>query len=46
MTDLVHYALPLGYIGRMMNSLVVKKKLQQIFNYRVVAVDKLFNSKK
>jgi hypothetical protein len=24
MTDVVHYALPLGFIGRIMNTLVVK----------------------
>jgi len=45
MTDVVHYALPLGFVGRIMNTLVVKNKLKQIFNYRVVAVDKIFNSK-
>jgi len=45
MTDLVHYALPLGFIGRIMNSLVVKNKLKEIFDYRVVKVDEIFNSK-
>ena len=44
MTDVVHYALPLGFIGRIMNTLVVKKKLKQIFEYRVVAVNEIFNS--
>lgn len=45
MTDVVHYALPLGFIGRIMNTLVVKNKLKQIFDYRVLAVNKIFNSK-
>lgn len=45
MTDLVHYALPLGFIGRIMNSLVVKNKLKEIFDYRVVKVDEIFNAK-
>ena len=45
MTDVVHYALPLGFIGRIMNTLVVKNKLKEIFEYRVVMVDKIFNSK-
>ena len=45
MTDVVHYALPLGFIGQIMNSLVVKNKLKQIFDYRVVAVNQIFNSK-
>ncbi len=45
MTDVVHYALPLGFIGRIMNALVVKNKLKQIFEYRVVAVNQIFNLK-
>jgi ligand-binding SRPBCC domain-containing protein len=45
MTDVVHYALPLGFLGRIMNTLVVKNKLNEIFNYRVVKVDEIFNSK-
>jgi ligand-binding SRPBCC domain-containing protein len=45
MTDVVHYALPLGFLGRIMNSLVVKKKLTEIFSYREKMVDKMFNSK-
>ncbi len=45
MTDVVHYALPLGFLGRIMNTLVVKNKLKEIFEYRVVMVDKIFNSK-
>jgi ligand-binding SRPBCC domain-containing protein len=45
MTDLVHYALPLGFIGRIMNTLVVKNKLKEIFDYRCVKVDEIFNSK-
>jgi ligand-binding SRPBCC domain-containing protein len=43
MTDVVHYALPLGFIGRIMNTLVVKNKLQQIFEYRVLKVNEIFN---
>ncbi|MGL5113193.1 MAG: SRPBCC family protein [Flavobacterium sp.] len=46
MTDVVHYALPLGFLGRIMNSLVVKSKLNEIFSFREKAVDTLFNSKK
>jgi ligand-binding SRPBCC domain-containing protein len=45
MTDVVHYALPLGFIGRIMNTLVVKNKLKEIFDYRCVKVDEMFNSK-
>lgn len=45
MTDIVHYALPLGFIGRIMNTLIVKNKLKEIFDNRVVKVDEIFNSK-
>ncbi|AWG23097.1 hypothetical protein FFWV33_16970 [Flavobacterium faecale] len=45
MTDVVHYGLPLGFLGRIMNTLVVKAKLNEIFAYREMAVNKLFNSK-
>ena len=45
MTDLVHYALPLGFIGRIMNTLVVKNKLKEIFEYREQKVNEIFNSK-
>lgn len=45
MTDVVHYALPLGVLGQMMNTLIVKNKLKEIFNHRVLKVDKIFNSK-
>jgi ligand-binding SRPBCC domain-containing protein len=45
MTDVVHYALPLGFLGRIMNILVVKNKLKSIFEYRVTKVDEMFNSK-
>lgn len=43
MTDVVHYALPLGFIGRIMNSFVVENKLKEIFKYRHLVIDKRFN---
>lgn len=45
MTDVVHYALPLGFLGRIMNALIVKNKLNEIFDYRCQKVNELFNSK-
>jgi ligand-binding SRPBCC domain-containing protein len=33
-SDLVHYALPFGPIGRFANSLIVRGQLETIFNYR------------
>jgi ligand-binding SRPBCC domain-containing protein len=32
--DLVHYALPLGPIGRLLNALIVRGELDGIFNFR------------
>lgn len=43
MFDFVHYQLPLGLLGILGNELFVKKQLQQVFDYRFKAVDKLFN---
>ncbi len=45
MTDVVHYGLPLGFLGRIVNSLVVENKLKSIFEHRRVVIDKMFNSK-
>jgi len=45
MNDVVHYALPFGFLGRMMNSLIVKNKLKSIFDYRHRKIEELFHSK-
>jgi ligand-binding SRPBCC domain-containing protein len=45
MTDVIHYALPLGFLGRIVNVLIVKNKLREIFDYRQLKVNQLFNSK-
>ncbi|MEO8532766.1 MAG: SRPBCC family protein [Flavobacterium sp.] len=45
MTDVVHYGLPLGYLGRIMNKLIVENKLNTIFKYRYNKIEELFNSK-
>lgn len=42
MTDIVHYKLPLGPLGQFAHWLFVKKQVEEIFNYRKVAVEKLF----
>lgn len=46
MTDIVHYKVPFGIIGRIVNALFIKSKLQEIFNYRYKTLDKLFNDGK
>lgn len=43
MTDIIHYKLPFGWIGRLVNNLIVKKKLERIFDYRREKLDDLFN---
>jgi ligand-binding SRPBCC domain-containing protein len=42
MTDILHYAVPFGIIGRLTNNVYVGKKVKDIFGYRVKAVEELF----
>jgi len=42
MRDTVHYALKFGPVGRVMHTFVVKKKLEEIFDFRQRALTKLF----
>jgi ligand-binding SRPBCC domain-containing protein len=44
MTDEVSYALPLGPVGRLVNSLWVKRQLKRIFDFRAEAIRKLIDS--
>lgn len=46
MVDLVHYALPLGPVGRIMRQLLIKKQLNTIFDYRFEKIESLFDLKK
>jgi ligand-binding SRPBCC domain-containing protein len=45
MTDLLHYAIPYGFIGRIANSLLVANKVKKIFDYREEAIAHLFGTK-
>lgn len=45
MTDIVTYGLPLGFLGRFMNKIYIRKQLRDIFEYRKKAVDTLMNKK-
>ncbi|MEP7093051.1 MAG: SRPBCC family protein [Flavobacterium sp.] len=45
MTDIVHYAIPFGYLGRMINKLAVNKKINELFDFRRTKIEELFNSK-
>lgn len=44
MTDIVHYKLPLWFLGDIANALFVKKRLKKVFDYRYSKIEKLFGS--
>jgi ligand-binding SRPBCC domain-containing protein len=43
MTDIVHYKIPLGFIGRIANTLFIKNKVKEIFDHRYSILEELFN---
>ncbi|MDX1350202.1 MAG: cell division inhibitor, partial [Putridiphycobacter sp.] len=42
MKDIISYQPPFGFLGAMANAIVIKKKLNEIFNYRTKAIEKRF----
>ena len=42
MTDIVHYKLPLWFLGDIANTISVRKQLDGIFNYRFNTIEKKF----
>ncbi len=44
MEDIVHYALPLGILGRSVHKLSVQKKLKEIFQFRQQKLEELFGT--
>lgn len=42
MKDIVTYQPPFGFLGAIANSLIIKAKLKEIFDYRTIAVEKRF----
>ncbi|MFP4369186.1 MAG: SRPBCC family protein [Bacteroidota bacterium] len=44
MRDIVHYGLPFGFIGNLIHPLVVKRKLNDIFEFREKKVDQIFKT--
>jgi ligand-binding SRPBCC domain-containing protein len=44
MTDIVHYKLPLFFLGDIANALFVQKQLAQIFDFRFKKVQELFGN--
>lgn len=42
MTDLVHYRLPLGFLGNVAHAVTVKSRLTDIFTYRYFKINEIF----
>ncbi|MGF1557273.1 SRPBCC family protein [Paucihalobacter sp.] len=42
MEDLIHYKVPLGFLGKLVLPYLVKPKLQEIFDYRTQALETKF----
>ena len=46
MEDIIHYKIPLGFIGYIMNYLIIKNKLGHIFEYRRKKLNEIFGELK
>jgi len=42
MIDIIHYKLPFGFLGKLIDKFYVKKRLNEIFNYRENELVKIF----
>jgi len=40
--DIVHYSLPFGFLGAIVNRIFVRKKLKEIFDFRHKKIEELF----
>ncbi|QHS61811.1 SRPBCC family protein [Chitinophaga agri] len=45
MTDIVHYSMPLGILGKLAHALFVQRQLRDIFRFRKEAVERLFEKR-
>jgi ligand-binding SRPBCC domain-containing protein len=43
MTDILNYKVPYGFIGDIANAIFVENRIDEIFKYRIKAVEKIFN---
>ncbi len=43
MTDLLHYKVPFGVLGKIINQLYIRDKIKEIFDYRYNKLEELFN---
>ena len=46
MTDIITYIPPFGLLGRISNYIFIKKRINQIFNYRYEILNKIFHNTK
>jgi hypothetical protein len=46
MTDIIHYKVPFGFLGKIANRLFVRKKLQTIFQFRFRRMEEIFGPMK
>ncbi|MGV3630396.1 MAG: SRPBCC family protein [Bacteroidota bacterium] len=42
MTDILSYALPFAFLGKIVNQLLVKRQMEKLFDHRQAAVEKIF----
>lgn len=42
MTDIIHYEVPLHFLGNIVNTVYVKKKINDIFDYRYKKIEEIF----
>jgi ligand-binding SRPBCC domain-containing protein len=42
MSDIVSYKPPFGFLGSIANSVLIKKQLQEIFDFRTLAMERMF----
>lgn len=43
MSDIVHYKAPFGFLGEIMNKLIIEKQLKTIFDYRFKKIEEIFH---
>lgn len=43
MTDIIHYKIPGGIAGRLLNTIFIRSKLESIFQFRRRKLDEIFN---
>ena len=43
MIDILHYKVPFGFIGKIVNTLFIRHKIKEIFDYRFNKLEQLFN---